>query len=479
MNFGEVVKAQMLMNQQNPVYGFIILTILEFFTGFFKSLVPYIKKYLENKMKEKINTNINIIAPKLNEIYYERDYTTENNWDQADAILHKILKIPEAKSLMVIGDLELINNKEIFNITQDIKFQLKSIVSNEEKVVKISFKIFSDGLSIIDLHDWVDTVTEEFLIHKKNNFGNKRFYFDHIVEKAIRGNIPKLSFGINNFVTNRTLTNVFHESQEELKERVELFINDKNWYDKRGVPHTLGLLLYGSPGTGKTSTIKAIANRTKRHIININLSQIHSVKQLKKLFYDERITVCPNTENRSNTVEYIIPINKRIYVIEDIDCLEGDIVSKRSEKEDKTTLYKPIKNDVASLIERENNDENTSDLDLSSILNVIDGTLETPGRILIISSNYPEKLDEALIRPGRIDMVIEFKKCNLNVIKDLVTCYFESSDFEGIDDIKEYCWTPAEVGKILFRNLKTPQKAIDELVNSSPEEEFKFSHFKK
>ena len=42
-----------------------------------------------------------------------------------------------------------------------------------------------------------------------------------------------------------------------------------------------------------------------------------------------------------------------------------------------------------------------------------------PGRVIIITSNYPERLDEALIRPGRIDMMIEFKKCNHKVLRDL------------------------------------------------------------
>jgi tRNA uridine 5-carbamoylmethylation protein Kti12 len=52
----------------------------------------------------------------------------------------------------------------------------------------------------------------------------------------------------------------------------EFFINNKAWYDEKGIPYTLGLLHSGNPGTGKTSTLKCLANETKRHIFNINFN---------------------------------------------------------------------------------------------------------------------------------------------------------------------------------------------------------------
>ena len=77
----------------------------------------------------------------------------------------------------------------------------------------------------------------------------------------------------------------------------------------------LGLLLHGQPGTGKTSTIKAIANMTQRHIITVSLESIKTKRQLKALFHDERLHV-ENTENREGFETYRIPINKRLYVLE-------------------------------------------------------------------------------------------------------------------------------------------------------------------
>ena len=58
-----------------------------------------------------------------------------------------------------------------------------------------------------------------------------------------------------------------------LLKRLEYFENNKQEYARIGTPYTLGFMFYGEPGCGKTSTIKAIANQTQRHIIDINLSK--------------------------------------------------------------------------------------------------------------------------------------------------------------------------------------------------------------
>ena len=85
---------------------------------------------------------------------------------------------------------------------------------------------------------------------------------------------------------------------------------------------TLGLLFYGDPGCGKTSVIKSIANMTKRHIINVPLGEIKTATELENIFSNPMI--------ESN---YYVPNNRRIYVIEDIDCRDiNDIVNERSKR---------------------------------------------------------------------------------------------------------------------------------------------------
>merc|ERR1712183_860654 len=144
------------------------------------------------------------------------------------------------------------------------------------------------------------------------------------------------------------------------------------WYKQRGIPYTMGFLFYGDPGCGKTSTIKAIANHTQRHIVSVPLNKIKTAKELLNVFYNTNI----NYKD--------IPLDKRLYVLEDIDAAD---------------LKDPLAYDKKFGVQK---------LTLAALLEVLDGVMEMEGRMLIITTNSPEKLDKALIRPGRIDMKVHF-----------------------------------------------------------------------
>jgi chaperone BCS1 len=180
-------------------------------------------------------------------------------------------------------------------------------------------------------------------------------------------------------------------------------MNHPEWYIERGIPHTLGIMMHGIPGAGKTSTIKAIARDTNRHIFNLSLREYTTCTQLTNLFYNDTVRIM----SEQSQVTYNIPRHKRIYVIEDIDCLT-DVVLARDEGQgqDQDQGQKTAGNGDA--------------LTLSFLLNLLDGVLETPGRILIITSHYPEKIDSALIRPGRIDVRIEFKRASREFVLDML-----------------------------------------------------------
>ena len=62
------------------------------------------------------------------------------------------------------------------------------------------------------------------------------------------------------FYSNKSFANIFGSEVREVEERVNFFLNNREWYDSRGIPYQLGLLLSGVPGSGKTSIIRAIAN---------------------------------------------------------------------------------------------------------------------------------------------------------------------------------------------------------------------------
>ena len=164
---------------------------------------------------------------------------------------------------------------------------------------------------------------------------------------------------------------------------------------------------------------------------------------MNNLFFNDRIIL--NDSNDS----YIIPQDKRLYSIEEIDCM-SDLVLDRKLKEEElsATLEESkniveddpfeilakgndvknheIRNKAQKIAEKLNNMRTNSEkLTLGFLLNLLDGVLEVPGRILIMTTNYPEKLDDALIRPGRIDIKIEFKHCDKYVMKDIIEHFYD------------------------------------------------------
>ena len=262
-------------------------------------------------------------------------------------------------------------------------------------------------------------------------------------------------------MTSRTFDNVFFQQKKQVRHRTKFFLEHREWYERKGIPYTLGFLYHGPPGTGKTSTIKAIANEGRRHIINIQLSEIKTKQQLQHLFFNDEIHVY----NGTNLERYTIPVSERLYVIEDIDAM-GDAVLKREWK-------KPVavkKEEPEPFMHRE---EEKDTLDLSFLLNLLDGTLEANGRILIITTNFPERIDKALIRPGRIDMIVHFQKCSLEVVNEMVTSFYDKQ-VALTDTNLDGKWTPAEVNQILFRNFEDPDAGIKELIELATKDLYGF-----
>jgi chaperone BCS1 len=225
-------------------------------------------------------------------------------------------------------------------------------------------------------------------------------------------------------------------------------------------------MFHGGPGCGKTSSIKAIANTAHRHIINIHLSQIKTKAQLTHLFYNDDIYV----HNGTTVEKYTIPIHERLYVIEDIDAM-GDAVLSR---EFKLPVPKKEKSPEDAWAAAHKEEDEPEIIDLSFLLNLLDGTLETSGRIIAISSNYPERIDKALIRPGRIDMIVHFKKCNREILREMATNFYDREFEDWTTPELDYRWSPAEVNQIMFRNFGKPEDAIRELQTLEPRDLYGF-----
>nr|CAD1823966.1 unnamed protein product [Ananas comosus var. bracteatus] len=198
------------------------------------------------------------------------------------------------------------------------------------------------------------------------------------------------------------------------------FVKRKDYYKRIGKAWKRGYLLYGPPGTGKSSLIAAMANYLKFDIYDLELTEVGWNSALQHLL--------------------IGMSNKSILVIEDIDCTIS--LQQRDENEDRFTPT---------------NDKVT----LSGLLNLVDGLWSTSGeeRIIVFTTNYKERLDPALLRPGRMDMHIHMSYCGVDAFRVLASNYHAINDHELFPEIegliREVEVTPAAVAEELMRSDDT------------------------
>ncbi|KAF8855973.1 P-loop containing nucleoside triphosphate hydrolase protein, partial [Acephala macrosclerotiorum] len=260
----------------------------------------------------------------------------------------------------------------------------------------------------------------------------------------------------------RISTIVLDESRKtELLEDIEHFLDptSQQWYSDRGIPYRRGYLLYGSPGTGKSSLSLSVAGHFGLDIYTLSLSDINEAS-LKSLFAK-------------------LP-SRCVILLEDIDAVS----SKRSDAETKDS--RQIATGSPS------QESKSGKVSLSALLNVIDGVGSQEGRILIMTTNHITRLDEALIRPGRVDKKIELGLADNQMTVDLFCAIFKpmkgdapvprnalSDVHEAVGNqreevqrverwakefaarVPELKFSPAGILSFLLVHRKSPKKAID------------------
>lgn len=179
------------------------------------------------------------------------------------------------------------------------------------------------------------------------------------------------------------------------------------WYAEHGIPYRRGYLLSGPPGTGKSSLCFAVAGKLGLKIYLLNLSS-------RALDEDNLYALFSELPRRC------------ILLVEDVDTSDithsrGQSIFPRSAKS-KASNPTPKTGDTSDEASKNSSNENTEreGITLSSLLNVLDGVAASEGRILVMTTNHPEKLDDALLRAGRVDMQIEFR---LAISEDIEKLY--------------------------------------------------------
>lgn len=205
---------------------------------------------------------------------------------------------------------------------------------------------------------------------------------------------------------------------QELETDINIFLGEETDYLKFGIPYKRNYLLDGLPGTGKTSTIFSVASK-----LDMDISILNFGPKLDDYGFNNAISELENDT---------------ILVLEDIDSL---------------------------FIDRVSSNENKSCVSFSGILNVLDGIARKHKLIIFMTTNHKEKLDPALIRPGRIDYNIHFDYATKNQITKILNYYFNDEDLtkQFIQQIKGIKLTTCVLQKYLFENRKNKENIISKI----------------
>uniref|UniRef100_A0A6B2L512 Mitochondrial chaperone BCS1 n=1 Tax=Arcella intermedia TaxID=1963864 RepID=A0A6B2L512_9EUKA len=214
------------------------------------------------------------------------------------------------------------------------------------------------------------------------------------------------------------------ELSEELYKDVVDFLNNSDWYSTRGIPYRRGYLLYGPPGCGKSSFVQALAGRLGYNICIVSLS-------------DTQLS-----DDRLNHLLVNAP-DRTILLLEDID---------------------------AAFQQREITSRYQNFITFSGLLNALDGVAAAEGRILFMTTNHLEKLDDALIRPGRVDRLVHLGHASSEMMERMFERFYPEVMDKGL--FREVLGDPrvlegrlsmAHLQGVFLTNKTTPQLALQQI----------------
>ena len=373
---------------------------------------------ISNIIKSKMESiRLRIMHYKYNYRYIQEEYTfniRDCTFHQvhdgfSDMIVYILLKKNKLENFCTIANKNLVwdTDNNYINLTDDIFVQTwhnERIISDRDVHLKIyTICMWVKSKKHIDIFKYFESIKNEY-----NKKSLKRYIFSV-------SNLSKIEFSesnlFNDFTSDETLINfesfdtIFNANSELIKDMIDNF-DDIEFHKRNGIRRKLSLLFEGSPGTGKTSMIIAMANYTKRHIVNIDFGKITKSNDILRVF--NTTTIKDIQLERKNT----------IYVFDEIKINEN--------------------------------------VDIGGILTVLDGIGSYEGMIIVATTNFKDKLPEALIRDMRLTSINFGFMRNIDVI-NMAKVYYNNNKWPFKKD-------PKGVTGAKARFLTKKNKSIDKFI---------------
>lgn len=234
-----------------------------------------------------------------------------------------------------------------------------------------------------------------------------------------------------------------HEDMRRLRASVELFMDRGDRMKALGLPHKLNILLHGAPGTGKTSTLTALATYMRKDIYYLQLGGVRTCGELRLLF--EHVT-------KNCTGGGMI-------VCEDIDVMTPVVLRRETSGvlvSSSSSPPPPPSSNAAAV-------GNDGPLTLEFMLNLLQGVLTMDGTIFAVTTNCLDALDPAFYRPGRFDILVHLGPCNRDQVVQAFTRFMDRPPSPHvIARVQEGVHTTAAVVARLAQYVCIPPEDIDD-----------------
>lgn len=215
------------------------------------------------------------------------------------------------------------------------------------------------------------------------------------------------------------------DTKEHLIAQIDRFTTEREWFYSKGLPHKLTVLLYGIPGSGKTSLVQAIATHYRRNVMVLDLSMMSNsglmfaIASLPKgsilLLEDVDVqTGAVNTRQASATkIQSSVELKEASEDLVAPEAPTGCTPSSAGGSGTSMSMGDEIKGFGL-------NRESDAGLTLAGVLNALQGVIALDDIMVFMSTNHPELLDPALIRSSRVDCRYEIGAMSSDLIHEYI-----------------------------------------------------------
>lgn len=405
----------------------------------------------------------------------ELDYKSDYAMYDEEYITNSYYTLDQSKSIEIYREGE--HTIRAVSIDDSVKESEEGKSKTSDiKMTKINELILTSYKSLDFIKRFIDDCVEE----RKNDLKaeKKRYIFTYLGEDDQK----KLTYDQDLFIPYANFKGLVGENSKKVERDFDFFHSKegKQWYKDRNLPYQITHLYHGIPGSGKSIVASAIAKKYNLHIIRIKLSLIKSSREFIKVFkntkinnihlefkdvlylFDEMDTELEKIVNNGNktSIEYVEKYLKRL---KKNKKKNEDNNAEMSDDSDSNDTVCPN----FSVI----NNSTTSDLTVGTILEEMSGINQMFGRKMIIITNNFNKLKNihkgALVRPGRVDRILHFKKCSPDECKELIKNFFHNCKFtnEQTELLENNIYTAAKISSIckISRNI---DECVNKLINN-------------